>query len=83
MNWPPPRPRPLPPPKPVLWAPQSRRWLMRALERMDRRKAAKMAEQGASVLEAFWLRDYTEWWDEHGWLQGAPTPEQARHRRHG
>ena len=77
---------PLPPPI-ALWAPRLRRWLTRFLSYMDRRTARRLADSHQTYLDHAWRTAYTEWWNDHGWLEGAPTPEQAwqwlhTHRHH-
>jgi hypothetical protein len=65
------------PPTPVLWAPRFRKHLMRWLTSMDRRKAKRLAAINQTALDAQWRQAYDEWWFEHGWAEGAMTPDQA------
>lgn len=78
-SWPPPstatRETPLPPP--IVWAPRLRRCVQRGFLRMDRREARRLAAINQTAVDWEWRRQYTYWWNEHGWSEGAPTPEQA------
>ena len=75
--WPPPKVGPLPPPPMPLWAPRSRGWLQRGLTRMDRRKARRWAEINLSYMDHAWITGYRTWWDQTGWMEGAPHPDKA------
>ena len=68
----------LPPPVPPVWAPRLRRWLLRFCNRMDRRKARRLAATNQSILDLHWKAAYTQWWNEGaGWSTGAAPPDQA------
>ena len=68
----------MPPPVPPVCAPRFRKWLNRALSRMDRRMSRKLAGNNQSVLDGQWRRVYEDWWnDQHGWATGVEPPETA------
>jgi hypothetical protein len=70
-------PPPMTPPPPPLWAPRLRARLNRLFRWLDRRKAR--AQRAGAIMQADlrWRDDYADWWNDHGWRQGAPTPDQA------
>lgn len=70
----------LPDPTPALWAPNLRRTLTRFLARMDRRKARRQGLAWFLQAEAQWQQDYTAWWMEHGWHEGADNPATALYK---
>jgi hypothetical protein len=66
--------RPLPTPV-VLALPRTRRLLDRFFRWLDRRKAHKIAMTNQSVLDWQWSQQYKIWWEDGGWMHGAPPIE--------
>jgi hypothetical protein len=68
-NWPPPQP-------PLTW-PRLRGWLATFFTWADRRKKRQLDAAWILAQDAAWRAQYAEWWMEHGWQQGADTPDVA------
>lgn len=66
-----------PDPQPALWAPRLRRTLTRFFASADRRKARRQARVWLALVEADWHREYSTWWMDYGWREGADNPDTA------
>ena len=67
----------LPPPAPPLWAPRLRGALARFFAWRDRRLARELSARWLDQQDQQWRQAYTAWWCEHGWRDGADTPDVA------
>jgi hypothetical protein len=68
----------LPPPTgPALAAPRTRALLTRFWAWADRRKARHLSRVWLDAADARWRTEYTAWWNDHGWLNGADNPDLA------
>lgn len=67
----------LPPPAPPLWAPRLRGLLARFFAWMDARRARDLNRAWAMRQDELWRQAYISWFCEHGWRQGADSPDVA------
>lgn len=66
-----------PDPTPALAAPRLRAWLTGVFAWADRRKARRLTQAWLIQQDAAWRQQYIAWWMEHGWQQGADSPDVA------
>lgn len=67
----------LPPPSPPLAWPRLRAWLATYFAWCDRRKTRILNRAWLEQQDGAWRQQYIAWWMEHGWQQGADTPDVA------